>query len=222
MPLDLAGHQIAHDDAARFAVDDHQIQHLTPWEQGHPAEIDLPQKRAVRAQQQLLTGLTAGIKRARNLRATERPVRQQAAVFARKRHALRHRLIDDVHAQLRQPVHIGFTRAVIAALDGVVKQPPDAIAIVLIILRRIDATLRGNAVRAPRRILDAKTLDIVSQFGQSGAGRGARKPGAHHDDGVLAFVGRIDQFQIRLMAIPFFMQRARGEFRIEFHYIAPL
>ena len=60
------------------------------------AQADLTAKRLVRAEQQLLAGLAARIKRARDLRPAERAVRQQAAVFARERHALRHALVDDV------------------------------------------------------------------------------------------------------------------------------
>ena len=58
----------------------------------------------------LLPGLPARVKRSRNLRAAERAVRQQPAILARERHALRHALIDNVDADLRQPVDIRFAR----------------------------------------------------------------------------------------------------------------
>ena len=73
-----------------------------------------------------------------------------AAVLARERHALRHALIDDVDADLRQPIDVGFAGAEIAALHRVVEQPVDAVAVVLIILGGVDAALRGDRVRAPR------------------------------------------------------------------------
>ena len=45
---------------------------------------------------------------ARNLCATERPIIQQSAVPASKRHALRRALVDYVHAELGQPIDVCF------------------------------------------------------------------------------------------------------------------
>src|SRR3712207_8365302 len=53
---------------------------------------------------------------------SERAVREVAAVLARERHPLRHALVDDVHADLREPVHVRLARAEVAALDRVVEQ----------------------------------------------------------------------------------------------------
>src|SRR5262249_14733993 len=132
----------------------------------HLAEADLPLQRLIRTQEQLLPGLPARIERTRHLRAAEGAIRQRAAVFARERHTLRDTLIDDVHADLREAVHVGLARAEITAFDGVVEQAPDGIAVVGIIFRRVDATLRGDRVRAPRRILEAEALDVVAQLGE--------------------------------------------------------
>ena len=79
-----------------------------------------------------------------------------AAVFAGERHALRHALVNDIDAHLGQPIDVGFARAEIAALDGVVEQPVNAVAVVLIILRRVDAALRRDGMGAPRTVLEAK------------------------------------------------------------------
>ena len=59
---------------------------------------DLALQRLVGAEQQLLAGLAAGVEGARDLRATEGAVVEQAAVLAGERHALRDALVDDVHA----------------------------------------------------------------------------------------------------------------------------
>ena len=83
---------------------------------------DLPAQRLISAEQKLLAGLAARVKRARNLRAAERAVGEQTAVFARERHALRHALVDDVDADLREAIDVGFARAKIAAFDRVVEQ----------------------------------------------------------------------------------------------------
>ena len=109
---------------------------------------DLPLERLVGAEEQLLAGLAAGVERARHLRAAERAVGQQAAVLARERHALRDALVDDVDADLRQAVDVGLAGAEIAALHRVVEQPEDAVAVVLVVLRGVDAALRGDGVRA--------------------------------------------------------------------------
>jgi hypothetical protein len=69
---------------------------------------DLPLQRLVRADEQLLPGLAARIERAGHLHATERAVVQQAAVLTGERHTLRHALVDDLHADLRQAIHVGL------------------------------------------------------------------------------------------------------------------
>ena len=53
-------------------------------------------ERLIGAEQELLAGLAAGVERARHLRAAEGAVVEQAAVFARERHALGDALVDDV------------------------------------------------------------------------------------------------------------------------------
>jgi hypothetical protein len=51
---DLAGDQVADDDAAGLAVHDDQLEHLVPGVHLDVAEPDLPLHRLVRAEQQLL------------------------------------------------------------------------------------------------------------------------------------------------------------------------
>jgi hypothetical protein len=116
----------------------------------HGAERDLVRQRLVRAEQQLLTGLAPRIEGARHLRAAEGAVVEQAAVLTRERHALGRALVDDVHRHLREAVDVGFARAVVAALHRVVEQALDAVAVVLVVLGRIDAALRGDRVGAAR------------------------------------------------------------------------
>ena len=174
--LDRAGRQVADDDAARLAVDDDQVEHLAAGEELTLPLVHLPHQRLVGAEQQLLTRLAAGVERARHLRAAERPVVEQAAVLARERHALRHALVDDVHAQLGQAVDVGFARPVVAALDGVVEQAVHAVAVVLVVLRRVDAALRRDAVGAPGAVLDAEVQDVVAELAERGGGR-RRPPG---------------------------------------------
>src|SRR5207248_4745358 len=93
-------------------------------------------------------------------------VGEQAAILPGERHSLRHALIDYTNAQLGEPIDVCFARAKVAALDGIVEQPIDAVAIVLVVLRRVDAALGGDAVGASRRILKAECVDAVSELTQ--------------------------------------------------------
>ena len=137
---------------------------------------DLAFQRLIGAEQKLLAGLAARIEGARDLRAAEGAVGEQAAVFAGEGNALRHALVDDVDADLREAVDVGFAGAEIAAFHRVVEQAVDAVAVVLIILGGVDAALRGDGVRAARAVLEAEALHVVAQFGQRGGGR-RRPPG---------------------------------------------
>ena len=85
--LDGACHQVAADDAARPPVDDDQVEHLAAGEHPHRLLVHLAHQRLVGAEQQLLTGLAARIEGSRHLRAAERSVVEQAAVFTSERHA---------------------------------------------------------------------------------------------------------------------------------------
>ena len=128
------------------------------------AGADLPLERLVGAEQELLAGLAARVERARDLRAAEGAVVEQAAVLAREGHALRHALVDDVHADTcGQPVDVGLARAEVAALDGVVEEPLDAVAVVLVVLGGVDAALRGDRVRAARAVLEAEAARRCSR-----------------------------------------------------------
>ena len=77
---------------------------------------DLAFERLIGAEQKLLAGLAARVEGARDLRAAEGAVGERAAVFAREGHALRDALVDDVDADLRQAIDVGFARAEVAAL----------------------------------------------------------------------------------------------------------
>ena len=122
------------------------------------AGVYLPAKRLIRAEQQLLAGLAAGVKRARNLRAAKGAVGEQAAIFSRKRDALRDALVDDELRNFRETIDIRFPRAKIAALDRVVKKPKNAVAVVRVIFRGVDSALGGNAMGAARAVLIAETI----------------------------------------------------------------
>ena len=47
-------------------------------------------------------------------------------------------------------MHVCFARTEVTTLDGVVKQTVHAVAVALVILRGVNATLCGNGVRTTR------------------------------------------------------------------------
>ena len=160
--FDRAGRKVARDDAARPAVHEDQVQHLAARVHFHRARGNLFLERLICAQEQLLPRLPPRIKCARNLHAAERARIEQSSVFARKGNALRHALIDDIHADLRKAIHVGFARAEISALHRVIKQPLNAVAVIPVIFRGIDPALRGDRMRAPRAVLKAKAVYVVA------------------------------------------------------------
>src|SRR4029450_889134 len=90
----------------------------------------------------------------------------------------------------------------VAALDRVVEQPEHAVAVVLVVLRGVDAALRRDRGRAPRAPPAAEALDVVAQLGQRGGGGRAGQAGADHDQRVLPLVGRVDQLHLELVLLP--------------------
>jgi hypothetical protein len=54
-------------------------------------------------------------------------------------------------------VHVGLAGAEVAALDGVVEEPEDAVAVVAVVLRGVDAAL--GAIEWARRGLSWKQND---------------------------------------------------------------
>jgi hypothetical protein len=93
-------------------------------------------------------------------------VREQPAVLPGERDPLGDALVDDVDAELREPEDVRFARPVIPTLDRVVEQPLNAVAVVLVVLRGVDAALRGDAVGAARAVLDAEAEHVVAQLAQ--------------------------------------------------------
>ena len=143
-------------------VDFNKIEHLSPGKQSDRTFIDLPHKRPVGAEKELLTGLSTGIECSRDLSSSERPLCKYSSIFTGERHTLGNALVDDAGADFRKPVNVVFPRPKIAAFDRVVKEPPHAVTVNLVLTRRIDAALSGDTMRSSWRILYTKTLNIVA------------------------------------------------------------
>src|SRR5213079_1527923 len=165
------GDQVAHDDAAGPALDHHEVEHLGAGMHVHHADPDLPRQGLIGTQQQLLAGLAARVEGARNLYPPKGAVCEQPPVLAREGDALGRALVDDAGADLREAIHVGLAGAEVAALDRVVEQPEDRVAVVLVVLGGVDSPLRGDRVRPPRRILETEAGHPVAELGER-RGRG--------------------------------------------------
>ena len=198
-----------------MAVDQDEIEHFGLREHRDGAGCDLPAERLIRAEEQLLAGLATGVKSARNLRTAKRAIGEQAAIFSRKRDALLDALVDDRIGNLRESIDIRFPRAKIAALDRVIKEAKDAVAVVRVIFRGVDSALGCDAMGAARAVLVAERFDVVTLLRQRRRGRAAGQTGSDHNDLELATIVRRNQSGVVLMPAPFFRQRAMGHLRIE-------
>src|SRR6267142_3556586 len=123
MRSDFAVDQIASDNSFGMSVDHDELQHFCARKHLHCAQRNLPAKRLISAEEQLLAGLAARVKSARDLRATKRAIRQQTPVLAGERNALGDALVDDVCADLRKAIDVRLACPKITAFDGVVKEP---------------------------------------------------------------------------------------------------
>ena len=70
----------------------------------------------------------------------------------------------------RETIDVRFSRTKIAAFDRIVKKTENAVAVVVVVLGRVDAALRRDRVRAPRRILEAEALDVVAKLSHGRGG----------------------------------------------------
>ena len=183
--LHLAGHQVAHGDAAGHAVHHDQVEHLAAVVHLDRAGLDLAGQGRVGAQEELLARLAAGVEGTGNLGAAEGTVVQVAGVVAGKGDALGHALVDDVVGHLGQTPDIGLAGAEVAPLDGVVKEAIDGVAVVGVVLGGIDAALGSDGVGAARAVLVAEGLHIVTQLAQGSCRGAAGQAGADHDDIVF-------------------------------------
>src|SRR6266850_1432728 len=138
MRRDFAVDEVASYDAFGMAVNDDQVEHFRARKHLDRSQGNLAAEGLVSAEEKLLAGLAARVKSAGDLRAAERAIGEQTAVFASKGDSLGHALINDVYADLRETINVGFARAEVPALDRVVKEPINAVTIVLIIFGSVD------------------------------------------------------------------------------------
>ena len=204
----FSGDQVAGDYTSRLSVDHHEVHHLVPRIHLHLSLGDLSFQCGIRAEKQLLTGLSFCVKSAAHLNATERTVVEQTSIIAGKGNALGHTLVDDAGRDLRQAVHIGFPGTVVTAFDRIVEQPVGGVSVVLIILCGIDAALSRDRMRSSGRVLKAEGLHIVAHFTERGGGGCAGEARSHDDHIDVSFVGWVHQADVRFVLRPLLVDRS--------------
>jgi len=220
--LELAGHHVAADDAAGLAVDDDDVLDVPAGEHLHLPGPDLARESRVGAEQELLAGLAPGVERALHQHAAEGPVGEHAAVLPGERHALGDALVDDVPADLGEAPDVGLPGAEVAALDRVVEQAVDRVAVVLVVLRRVDPALGGDRVGPARAVLEAERQHLVAQLGEGRRGGGPGEPRADHDHRVLPLVRGAEQLDLVTELGPLVLEGTGGNACVEFHRLPPV
>src|SRR6185295_12414780 len=104
------------------------------------------------------------------------------------------------------------------ALHGVVEQPEHAVAVVLVVLGRVDAPLGGDRVGPARAVLVAEALHAVAQLGQRGRGGSPRETRPDDEDRVLPLVGGVDQLHLEAVLVPPSLDRTVGDARPQLHH----
>ena len=206
---------VAEDDASGDAVDGDDVHHLATGVERDFPEFDLPHETAVGTEEQLLSGLAAGVESPGDLRSPEGAIGECAAVFPGEGDPLGDALIDDGRADLGESVDVGFPSAEVSPLDGVVEETVDAVSVVLVVLGGVDASLSGNAVCAAGRVVEGDGVDLVAEFGKGGGSGGTGESGSDDDDGVFSLVGRGDQLEVELVSVPARGHRTAGDVRLE-------
>ena len=219
---DLPGDEIPNRDPLRLPVHDHEIEHLGAGEHYNRSRLDLAGEGRIGAQQELLPRLSPGVEGPGHLRAAEGAVVQVSGVIPGEGHALGDALVDDVVAHLGEPPHIRLAGTEVAAFHGVVEEAIDAVAVVGVVLGRVDSALRRDAVGAAGAVLVAEGLHVVSQLAERRGGRGAGQPGPDHQDLVLPFVRGIHKLHVEAMLVPRFFDRSCRTFSVEYHLVPPI
>src|SRR6185295_751826 len=85
------------------------------------------------------------------------------------------------------------------------------------ILRRVDAALRRNAMCTSRRILKAERQYVVPELSETRRRPAARQSSPHHDNRVFPLISWIYKLQVELVLVPFLIDGAAWNFRVELH-----
>ena len=213
--LYLAGEQVPGDDALRAGVGHDEVEHLGAGVHADAPGGDLLLEGLGAGDLQLLTGLPARVVGARDLHPAEGAGGELAAVLAGEGRPDRLHVVDDPAGLQPQAHDVGLPPPVVPALDGVLDEARQGVAVDLAGPGGVDPALRGHRVGAARGVVQAEALHPVAQAPQGRGRSGAGQSGAHHDDGQLAAVGGIDQAVLVAPALPGMLGRAVRQVRIQ-------
>ena len=166
--FDFSIDQVSGNDTPCFSTNHHQIHHFVAVVHFNFSTTNLSVHCRISPEQQLLTGLSLGVKSSGYQYPSKRAIVQQSAVISRKRDSLGHTLVYDIGRYLSQTVYVGFTRSIISPFNGIIEQTIGRIAIALVVFGGIDPALGCNRMGPSGRILKTKRFYIVAQFGQCG------------------------------------------------------
>ena len=211
----LTGEQVPGDDALSAGVGHDQVEHLGAGVHVDASGGDLLLERLGAGDLQLLPGLPARVVGARDLHPAEGAGGELTAVLTGEGRPDRLHVVDDPAGLHSQAHDVGLPPPVVPALDGVLDEARQGVAVDLAGPGGVDPALRGHRVGAARGVVQAEALHPVAQAPQGRGRAGAGQSGAHHDDGQLAAVGGIDQAVLVAPALPGLLGRTVRKVRIE-------
>ena len=132
-------------------------------------------------------------------------------------HSLCHRLIDNIGTQLGQTPDIGFTRAKVAPFLRVLKEAKNCIAVIAVVLGRVNSPLGGNTMRTAWTILETKALDIIAHSRHRCGSQSTSEAGSHDYNFIFGTISRSDETDMIKMGLPFLCNRTGWDLSIEFH-----
>ena len=202
MRLDITIDHVTAGNTLGNTINHDQVKHLTAFVKFNRAGFYLARECRVSTEQQLLTGLAAGIESTGNLSTAERAVVQVASVVTGKRYALGNTLVDDVVRYLSQTPDVCFTGTEVAALDGIVEETINGVTVVRIVLSSVDAALRCDGVSAAGAVLIAEGFNLVAKLAKRSSCGTTGEAGSDAENFVFTLIRRIDQLRFEAMTIP--------------------
>ena len=112
-------------------------------------------------------------------------------------------LVDNIVAHLCQTIHVRLTGTIVAALDGVVVQTINTIAVVLVVLCSVDTALCGNGVRTARTVLNTEVQHVEAHLCEGCSSGSTGETRTYHNHVQTAFVSGVHQFLVVLVIRPF-------------------
>ena len=222
MTFDLTSNQVACDDSSCFAINFDKVEHLMATVHFDFTSTDLPIHRRISSEQQLLTSLSFGIKGARDEYPTKRAVVEQSPIIPCEGNTLSDTLVNDVGRYFCKTIYVGFSRTIIAAFDGIVKQAMNRVAIALVVFSGIYSPLCCDRVCTTWRILKAKRLDVITQFCEGSRSRATSQTRTNHDYIDQTFVGWTDQADVVFVTCPFISYWTFRDMCVEFGHVSDL